>query len=123
MKSFVTISLALLVLLQSFSRVWIVMDYQINKDFIAKVLCINQDKPQLQCEGKCQLAKQLKKEERKEQQNPQKAGAKYELYAEAFSLRLPAPLHIVEERTYTLLSIRYTGRTSFDIFHPPRLNA
>jgi hypothetical protein len=37
------------------------LEYTINKDFIAKVLCINKDKPELKCNGKCHLTKQLKK--------------------------------------------------------------
>jgi len=42
------------------------MDYQLRKDFIAKVLCINRSKPKLHCDGKCYLAKQLKLEEERE---------------------------------------------------------
>ncbi|AUD01158.1 hypothetical protein [Spirosoma pollinicola] len=34
--------------------------YHVNKDYIARVLCENRDKPQLHCDGKCYLAKQLK---------------------------------------------------------------
>lgn len=37
------------------------LEYAINKDFIATVLCINKDKPELKCNGKCHLTKQLKK--------------------------------------------------------------
>ncbi len=33
---------------------------------IAKTLCENRDKPKMQCNGKCYLAKQLKKEEKKD---------------------------------------------------------
>ena len=37
------------------------VDYAINKDFIAKNLCENRDKPMMNCNGKCHLAKELKK--------------------------------------------------------------
>ena len=37
----------------------IVAWYQINKDYIAKNLCENKDKPQLKCCGKCYLKKKL----------------------------------------------------------------
>ena len=37
------------------------LEYAINKDFIANVLCINKDKPALKCNGKCHLKKELKK--------------------------------------------------------------
>lgn len=34
--------------------------YHLNKDYIARVLCQNRDKPQLHCDGQCYLAKKLK---------------------------------------------------------------
>lgn len=34
--------------------------YHVNKDYIARVLCENRDKPQLHCDGHCYLAKRLK---------------------------------------------------------------
>lgn len=38
-----------------------VIEYSINFDYISKVLCINKDEPELECAGKCQLAKEIKK--------------------------------------------------------------
>lgn len=50
-----------------FSRMGIVMYYQANKAYIAKVLCVNKNRPSLHCDGKCYLAKKLKAAEEKEQ--------------------------------------------------------
>ncbi|WP_299754325.1 hypothetical protein [uncultured Pontibacter sp.] len=36
-----------------------VVHYQLDYTYISEVLCINRDKPQLQCQGKCQLRKNL----------------------------------------------------------------
>ena len=47
------------------------IEYGINKDFIATVLCINKDKPELKCDGKCYLAKQVKKASESDEQIPQ----------------------------------------------------
>ena len=52
-----------LLLAQIFSKWILVADYSINKQFIAEKLCENRDKPKLQCNGKCQLAKKLAAEE------------------------------------------------------------
>lgn len=41
------------------------MDYNVRKDYIASVLCVNRDKPILKCDGKCYLAKKLKAEREK----------------------------------------------------------
>lgn len=38
-----------------------VADYIINYDYISKVLCENKAKPELKCNGKCQLMKELAK--------------------------------------------------------------
>lgn len=36
------------------------MSFELNRDFIAKNLCQNRNRPQLNCNGKCYLAKKLK---------------------------------------------------------------
>jgi len=43
--------------------------YRVNRDFIAKNLCVNRDKPMLNCNGQCYLAKKLKAAEEKEQKS------------------------------------------------------
>ena len=51
---------------QVLAKFIIVADYVVNKDFIAKTLCENKNKPKLKCNGKCHLAKQLDKQDKKE---------------------------------------------------------
>ena len=36
-----------------------VIYYELNIDYIVQNYCVNKDKPKLQCNGKCHLAKQL----------------------------------------------------------------
>jgi len=50
-------------LMPSILRASVLIDFALRHDYIAKVLCINQDKPELQCDGKCYLAQQFKKAE------------------------------------------------------------
>jgi hypothetical protein len=38
-----------------------ILDYLMHKDYIAKNLCVNRNKPHSCCKGKCYLVKQLKK--------------------------------------------------------------
>ena len=35
--------------------------FKLNQDFIANELCINKEKPELNCHGKCHLNNELKK--------------------------------------------------------------
>ncbi|GEO06076.1 hypothetical protein AAE02nite_37400 [Adhaeribacter aerolatus] len=58
-------------LMQILSRAFIVLDYQLNKDYIGEFLCINQSKPELNCEGHCYLQKNLKKAEQSENKSTQ----------------------------------------------------
>ena len=62
MKS-VIVSSFLLIVLAAYLIIPVlpVIDYLIHKDYIAKNLCVNRNKPHSCCKGKCYLVKQLKK--------------------------------------------------------------
>jgi hypothetical protein len=59
----VVVSLVLLFIMAAYLIIPVVpvIDYLINKDYIAKNLCINKDKPKSCCKGKCHMIKELKK--------------------------------------------------------------
>lgn len=44
-------------------KVGIIVNWKINQQYIVKNLCINRTKPQLHCDGKCQLMKMIQKAE------------------------------------------------------------
>jgi hypothetical protein len=44
------------------------LTYQINYEYISSVLCINKEKPEVECHGKCHLTKELKKVAEEESQ-------------------------------------------------------
>ncbi len=46
-----------------------VFEYIINHDYIAEFLCVNKDKPMLNCDGKCYLAKMIQEERQEKSQN------------------------------------------------------
>ena len=47
--------------LSSFQNIGMYIGFKLNQTYIAEVLCINKDKPEMGCNGKCHLNKQLKK--------------------------------------------------------------
>ncbi len=51
------------VLAQAFSKIFIISEFYVNRDFIAKNLCENRDNPQSTCHGKCHLKKALSDDE------------------------------------------------------------
>lgn len=60
MKNALVYLLLLAILLPTISQWGTLAYYQVNRDYIARVLCENRDKPELHCDGQCYLAKQLK---------------------------------------------------------------
>ncbi|MGZ3940520.1 MAG: hypothetical protein ACXVBK_17245 [Flavisolibacter sp.] len=69
MKFFLVPILMTLVLAQAFSKWLVVAEYKMNKDFIAKNLCINKVRPKIHCNGKCQMMKRLAEEEKENTSN------------------------------------------------------
>lgn len=51
------------------------VEYVVDYDYISQVLCVNKDKPQMHCNGKCYLMRTLAKaaKEKKEEKLPVKA--------------------------------------------------
>ena len=48
----------------------LVLNYRVNMDFIIENLCVNTDKPEMHCNGKCHLNKQIEQEENQKSENP-----------------------------------------------------
>ncbi len=67
MKSIVILFVALVMLLRP---LWPVAEYIMNYDYIVNVLCENKDKPELQCDGTCYLAKMLAEQSDQNEKNP-----------------------------------------------------
>nr|WP_293838260.1 hypothetical protein [uncultured Arsenicibacter sp.] len=66
MRQLIIYMLLVAVLLPVISPWGTIAYYQLNKEYIARVLCENRDKPQLHCDGKCYLAKRLKAQQDKQ---------------------------------------------------------
>ncbi|MVM30816.1 hypothetical protein GO755_12310 [Spirosoma sp. HMF4905] len=66
MRTLVLYILLFATLLPTVSQWGIIAHYQLDKDYIARVLCENRNKPQLHCDGQCYLAKQLKAQQEKQ---------------------------------------------------------
>lgn len=56
--SFITVSLFLGSI---FQPVFPIYNYFLNYDYIVNVLCVNKDKPEMHCDGKCYLKKEISK--------------------------------------------------------------
>lgn len=118
-KQLVSYICIVLVLFQTVHQAFIVTNYLVEKERIAKELCENKDKPMLHCNGKCYLAKQLKKSETKQNE-------KFKVHSELPVFILQTELAIEEELIiFATTQKKYSSSCSVehkvvsDVFHPP----
>lgn len=118
--------LCLLLLLQTFSREVQVVDYQLHKDRITQLFCVNKDKPRLQCNGKCHLVKQLRRAAERESKAPGAGVAKIK-----YEVVLPFRWQVAPPRYAPATPLRfaplaralYAFSPAYGVFHPPALQA
>jgi len=65
MRSVIAYLLLFAVMLPTLSPWGTVAYFHVNRTYIARVLCENRDRPKLNCNGKCYLAKMLKQQQEK----------------------------------------------------------
>lgn len=120
MFRFISILLLSAFLLQNFSRVIIIVDYMLNKEFIAKNFCENKNKPKMHCNGKCHLKKQLDKEDKRENAplNNQKEKSEIPLFCQTNRKSL-FKLYITAKCSFISYKIQETVPFSASVFHPP----
>jgi len=90
-KAFFSYLLISLVLLQTFSREVLVVDFTLNRATITARFCVNKARPQLHCDGKCYFAKQLKKQEERENKSAGPLKERLEMLPAAFNCWQAAP--------------------------------
>lgn len=74
--------------------------FELNLDYIIQTYCVNKDKPQLHCNGKCHLAKTLsmnKKQEKERHYNFIETF--YPLYFQDYTYTSPIPLYALKAQT------------------------
>lgn len=97
--------------------------YQANKDYIARVLCVNRNRPQLHCDGKCYLAAKLKaqqdKQDKETTERVQNTPSLHLFCADFPAFRfLPLAATIRQTAGFAYLLARYSAPLS-SIFQPP----
>ncbi|MCA0234589.1 MAG: hypothetical protein LCH91_29310 [Bacteroidetes bacterium] len=60
-KRYIALFLLVLVSIKTLLVPFVYLDFELRKEYIVQQLCENRFKPELQCDGKCYLAKQLHK--------------------------------------------------------------
>ncbi len=107
-------------LMTSFTRFFIYAGFELNQEYIAKTLCVNRDKPELHCNGKCYLSNKIKQAEEKEKRT-ERENQRKSFQEAAFEVKKFEPLPPV-----WLLQARFAVHRTSDlpqgvseILHPP----
>jgi hypothetical protein len=126
MKFILVPILMILVLFQTFSKWLVVAEYSMNKNFIAKNLCVNRAKPKMHCNGKCQMMKRLAEEEKQNSSNNTNNSSKTKVQELVLSDVMNTPTFPL--LTYVTLSyneeppvLKHDSPIS-SIFHPPAVS-
>jgi hypothetical protein len=119
MKGTAAIVLIMLLLTQTFSKWMWVLEYELNKTYIANTLCINKAKPQLQCKGGCQLSKKLAEDEQGSSSVPAVEKSKYSpVFFKKDLETVSCPWQFVPKQETYYLESSYTSLHP-EVFHPP----
>ncbi len=113
----------LLILLQAFSKVWVIVLFKANQDYIARELCVNRYKPEVLCSGKCVLTKNLKADEEQKgkpvpKQSKEQTETAYCLEDPVWLLAETDELIILKKRPDFYRTL-HTSRCVARVFHPP----
>ncbi len=109
------------ILANCFNYAIISTSYQLNKEYIASVLCTNKDKPELHCDGKCFLDIKLKELEQKNKQEQENLKKLVEtIIPEYAEVVLPLFENPVSSSTPFYLQQKPIAKVNA-VFHPPKL--
>lgn len=115
--------LATTMLLKAFLAPVIFIDFKLNQDYITKVLCINREKPQLDCNGQCVLMQKMQKAQ--ESNNPEQSQSSkshlLEMFYEWRNNFNPQITITYIEKHFPVYTEGTHSKYFTSIFHPPRL--
>lgn len=106
---------------QTFSAPFIRLDYYFNQADYARN-CINKSRPEMNCNGKCQVMKKILAEEKNEQDAQQrKMNSKVEVLSSKcfFINSIPTPPSIIASVNPSDFNINTVIDRASSIFHPP----
>ena len=100
------------------------VEYTLNKAYIVQALCENKNKPELQCEGKCHLAKEITKANEAGDKESKPVSPRIN-FDNDFSYLKPLADHANHLQNLNSLfnlasAAPFTSAVIAEIFHPPR---
>ena len=104
-----------------------VLEYAVNYNYIATVLCENKAKPKLHCNGKCHLMKELAKTAEQDKPVSEKKSGHAEaevLFFQPFAeIAFSIPVLQVSNKKLPVYKNLYSHLAGYAVFHPPLIAA
>ncbi|EDM36804.1 hypothetical protein PBAL39_18059 [Pedobacter sp. BAL39] len=118
----VAIVILLSLLTVNFASLFVFAGFELNKQYIADRLCVNKNKPELHCNGKCYLMKKLRMAQDKEQKQ-ERQSQKTQIQDALVIMPLKFEHY---SATVMVLHIPFStgvpNAIRIAIFHPPQVN-
>jgi hypothetical protein len=115
--------LATIMLFKAFLAPAVYIDFKLNQEYISKVLCINRDKPELECDGHCILMDKMKSTQ--DADHPEQTqGSKshlIEIFSDLTDLFQPLSFTAGHKQFYTFSEWMLLEGFS-EIFSPPKIS-
>ncbi|MCS6822453.1 MAG: hypothetical protein NZ551_11380 [Microscillaceae bacterium] len=70
LKAVLVCLLITMVICKIAGKLWLVAYVELNREYIAEVLCINKNRPEMACQGQCHINQIYQETEEQEQPNP-----------------------------------------------------
>ncbi|MFC0777021.1 hypothetical protein [Flavobacterium sp. HJSW_4] len=121
MKRGITLIILMLLVFQNAGSIWIIGDFYINRDYIAKNICVNRFDAVPMCNGKCYLVNKLKANDKQEQKFPSVNYKEVQLFLEVpFTISFPTIRSEFKMEYPFLKEANQKSSFIFSIYHPPK---
>ena|SRR2546428_2304212 len=118
-RSLISFLLIFATLSNGFTKLWVQAGFEANRDYIAKYLCENRNKPSLHCNGKCYLMKKLKQaDSQKQEKNNELNNIFNEVFVPTTNYTFKSPSKVVV-KLQTIYILRNYQAPLQGIFRPP----
>ena len=125
-KRFIALFLLLALVGSGFSQFAVYLGFQLNQEYIAKTFCVNKNRPELHCNGRCYLMSKLKLVNEKEKKQAAKdtlnrMATSFLHKLHTISLQVPIAASITTHSTH--YKFTYYSQYIATVFRPPKFAA
>lgn len=120
MKRTLAYLLLLIFLIQSFEVILINANFKLNQNYFEEI-CINKDKAEMKCNGKCHLKRQISQSEQNRSEKEEvKTEKETQIFITQVSFVLPGIPPRIAATPLQPATILHPADPVFVIFHPPK---